>query len=169
MKLFFFFFLFFNIFLVNANAKVVYLDMNLLLSKSDVGIFLNNHLKKIADTNMMKYQNIENKIIKEEKNLLSQQNILEKSEFDKKLNELSNEVKIYRSNKKKSLDDLNEIKLKNIKKILDSLNPIISNYVNENSISLVVPRKNIIVGKKDLDITDKIIKLMNIKIQKLDF
>ncbi len=169
MKFFLLIFVLFNTFIFNVNAKVVYLDMNLILSKSNVGISLNNHLKKIADLNVEKYQNIENKIIKKEEVLLAQQNILEKSEFEKKLNEFSNEVKIYRSNKKKSLDDLNEIKLKNIKKILDLLNPIISNYVNENSISLVVPRKNIIVGKKDLDITDKIIKLMNVNIQELDF
>ena len=32
-----------------------------------------------------------------------------------------------------------------------------------------MPKKNIIVGKKNLDITDEIIKLLNNKIKKLNF
>ena len=59
--------------------------------------------------------------------------------------------------------------MENIKKILKVLNPIVTQYVNENSISLVIPKKNIIVGKKNLDITDKILELLDQKIKKLDF
>ena len=58
---------------------------------------------------------------------------------------------------------LNKIKIENTKKIFEILNPIITNYVEQNSISLVIPKKNIIVGKKNLDITDEIIKLLNNK------
>ena len=32
-----------------------------------------------------------------------------------------------------------------------------------------MPKKNIIVGKKNLDITDEIVKLLNDKVQSLDF
>ena len=71
--------------------------------------------------------------------------------------------------KKSSLKKLNKIKIDNTKKILEILNPIIKNYVDKNSISLVMPKKNIIVGKKNLDITDEIVKLLNDKVQSLDF
>ena len=64
---------------------------------------------------------------------------------------------------------MNKFKLDNTKKILEILNPIITNYVDRNSISLVMPKKNIIVGKKNLDITDEIVKLLNDKVQSLDF
>ena len=82
---------------------------------------------------------------------------------------MSNEINIYNAEKKSSLKKLNEIKIDNTKKILEILNPIITNYVDKNSISLVVPKKNIIVGKKNLDITDEIVKLLNDKVQSLDF
>ena len=76
--------------------------------------------------------------------------------------------------KKKNLisklnDELNENKINQTKRILNILNPIITSYVDANSISLVIPKKNIIIGKKKLDITDEIIKLLNNKSQKLDF
>ena len=38
--------------------------------------------------------------------------------------------------------------IKNTKEILELLNPIITNYVESNSIIMVLPKKNIIVGKK---------------------
>ena len=59
--------------------------------------------------------------------------------------------------------------LNNTKQILKILNPIITNYVDKNSISLVIPKKNIIVGKKNLDITSEIVKLLNDKVKSLDF
>ena len=49
------------------------------------------------------------------------------------------------------------------------LNPIIAKYVEENSIILVLPKKNIIVGKKNLDITNQIIKMLDKESTKLDF
>ena len=73
------------------------------------------------------------------------------------------------SNKKISTDKLNKIKIENTKEILKILNPIITKYVENNDISLVLKKTNIIVGKKDLDITEKIIKLLNGQIDKLNF
>ena len=55
------------------------------------------------------------------------------------------------------------------KEILRKLNPILTNYVDLNSISILIPKKNIIVGKKSLDITDEIINLLNNDTKKLDF
>ena len=101
--------------------------------------------------------------------LLSQQNILEKNEFDKRARILSEEIKKYRSEKKMLNDSLNDMKVKNTKKILEFLNPIITNYVEKNSISLVIPKKNIIIGQKKLDITEKIIKLLNDQKKSLNF
>ena len=53
--------------------------------------------------------------------------------------------------------------------VLNTLNPIISNYVEENSISIVFPKKNIIIAKKNLDITNSIMDLLNIQLKKIDF
>ena len=161
-----FFFLFSSFY---SQAQVVYIDVNSILNNSEVGKSLNTYIKEINDKNLISYKEIEEQFLKKEKELLAQRNILEESEFDKKLKELSKKVNIYRSEKKLSINKLNEIKLNNTKKILKILNPIITNYVDKNSISLVIPKKNIIVGKKNLDITNEIVKLLNDKVKSLDF
>ena len=153
----------------NTYAQIVYIDVNYILNSSEVGKSLNIYIKKIRDENIISYKEIEDQFIKKEKQLLAQKNIMKKEEFNEKLTILSNEINIYKSEKKSSLNKLNKIKLDNTKKILEILNPIITNYVDENSISLVMPKKNIIVGKKNLDITDEIVKLLNDKVQSLDF
>ena len=71
--------------------------------------------------------------------------------------------------KKKFNDDIDKEKLKYTKIVLKNLNPIISKYVEEHSISMVFPKKNIIIAKKNLDITNTIMELLNIQLNKIDF
>ncbi len=142
-------------------SKIVYIDINLILNKSEIGKSLNKYIQEINKKNIDSLKKLENDLIKKEEILISQKNILEKNEFEKKLNILSIEVKDYRSEKKNLQDKLNNIKIENTQKILELLNPIITDFVEKNSISFVLPKKNIIVGQKKLDITDRIIILLN--------
>ena len=41
--------------------------------------------------------------------------------------------------------------------------------MKDNSISLILRKKDIIVAKKNLDITSDIVKLLDIEIQKINF
>ena len=162
-------FILFNVLTFNAKAQIVYIDINYILNSSEVGKNLNNYLVRIKNQNSSKYEKIENDLVNKEKSLIAQQNILEKEEFQKKLKKLTSEVQKYRSDRKVSLEELNNIKINKTKEILSALNPIITKYVDENSISIVIPKKNIVVGRKNLDITNQIIKLLNNNITKLDF
>ncbi len=169
MKKIFFLIILLNFFTINSKAEIAYIDINFVLNSSEVGKHLNIYLQKINNKNSLKYKEIEDELVKKEKSLIAQQNILDKDEFQKQLKILTSEVQKYRSEKKTSLDELNNIKINKTKEILILLNPIITKYVDANSISMVIPKKNIIVGKKNLDITNEIIKLLNDKVNKLEF
>ena len=52
------------------------------------------------------------------------------------------------------------------KKILDLLNPILTNYVENNNITLVVEKKTVLIGKKNLDITVDILEIINLETKK---
>jgi len=162
-------FILLNILTLNSKAEIVYIDINFILNSSDVGKNLNTYLETIKNKNSLKYEKIENDLVNKEKSLIAQQNILDKEQFQKKLQKLTSEVQKYRSDKKVSLEELNNIKIDKTKEILLALNPIITKYVDENSISIVIPKKNIVVGRKNLDITNQIIKLLNKNITKLEF
>ena len=162
-------FILLNILTLNSKAEIVYIDINFILNSSDVGKNLNTYLETIKNQNLLKYEEIENDLVNKEKSLIAQQNILDKEQFQKKLKTLTSEVQKYRSDRKISLEELNNIKINKTKEILLALNPIITKYVDENSISIVIPKKNIVVGRKNLDITNQIIKLLNNNITKLEF
>ena len=148
MKNFFLGIIFFLFSSFSTYAQIVYIDINFILNSSEVGKSLNIYIKKIRDENNTSYKEIEGQFIRKEKELLAQQNILKKEEFDQKLKILSNEINIYKTEKKSSLNKLKKIQLDNTKKILEILNPIITNYVDKNSISLVVPKKILLLEKK---------------------
>ena len=64
---------------------------------------------------------------------------------------------------------MDEKKIIYTNKLLESLNPIISNYVEQNSIAVVIPKKMIIIGKKNLDITIPVMKILDKTIQIIKF
>ena len=153
----------------NSFSQISYIDINFILNTSEVGKELNKYIDEVSKEYSINYNKIEKNLIKKEQELVAQQNIIEKNEFEKKLSNLSKEINKYRSDKKLSKESLNKLKLKNTKKILKLLNPIITEYVNKNSISLVIPKKNIIIGKKNLDITNDVIILLNKQVTTLNF
>jgi len=48
---------------------------------------------------------------------------------------------------------------------MKEINPIIINYVKENSISVVLNKKNILIGQASYDITNDLLDLVNIKLK----
>ena len=48
------------------------------------------------------------------------------------------------------------------------MHPILTEYSSTNSISIVIQKKNIIIGKNELDITNDIMSILNKKIKKVD-
>ena len=167
-KIFFFIFILKIISITTSKAEIAYIDINYILKVSEVGKFLNVHIEKKKFEHEEKFKKLENELVKKEKSLMAKQNILEKEEFENQIKILTKQVKEYRKEKQKNIDNLNKFKIDNTKEILKVLNPIITEFVDTNSISIVIPKKNIIVGKKNLDITDKILKLLNESISQLN-
>ena len=166
----YYFLLFFLFFLNNAFAeqKTVYIDVNFLLSKSEAGIYINNELKKINDKNIEEYKKIENSLKSEEEKLLKQKNILKQNDFNDKANILREKYKSYQILKNTKNNDLKNIRNNSGKQILKVINDILAEYSAKNKISLIIDKKNIVIGKTELDITKNILDLLNNKIKKVE-
>ena len=104
-----------------------------------------------------------------ENDIIKKKNIIEKNEFEKKINILKGEIKKYRNKKLLFKKEIDKEKIKYTKVLLKTLNPIISKYVQDNSITIVFPKKSIITAKKNLDITNSIMQLLNSQLSKIDF
>ena len=161
---------FFLIFCVNsfAQEKIVYLDVNYIISESEAGKYINKELKKINDKNIEEFKKVENSIKSEEENLLKQKNLIKEEEFNKKANELRDKYKSYQELKNIKNNDLKKLRDDAGNKILNIINEILSKYSTENKISLFLEKKNVIIGKSNLDISDNILNLLNDKIKKVE-
>ena len=168
-------FLLFIIFFVSginnlyANNTIAYLDMQKLMSQSIAGKNANMQIDAIHKKNINKFKETEKKLQDDEKNLISQKNILEKNEFKKKVEELRARANKYQKIKNEAIKKVNNQRINASKKLIDIINPILAEYSNNKSISFVIQKKYIILGKTELDITTDIIELLNKKVKKINF
>tara|TARA_B110000444_G_scaffold254963_1_gene288409 strand:+ start:452 stop:976 length:525 start_codon:yes stop_codon:yes gene_type:complete len=162
-----FFFFAFNLINVNANEKIVYIDTNYILNQSLVGKSILAKLNSKQKKNIENFKKTENSFKETEKKIIASKNVTSEEEFKKKVLELRNTVKAYQVSRKKAQEDLMKEKNKLNNKLLDLLNPILTTYSKENSISIIIEKRNIIIGKTDLDITEEIVNILDKKIKKL--
>jgi len=158
------FLLYFNQ-VISDDLKIVYVDVDNIINNSNAGKMITKQLEKLNNDNIKKFKIKETKLTDEEKNLLKQKNVLSKEELQKKVKILQKKVGNYKNEIKTARIDLDKKRINATTKILDVLNPILSEYSAKNSISLIIQKKNIVIGKSDLDITSQILKLVNAKIK----
>ena len=151
----------------NESSSIVYINMDKVMKKSAAGKSLIEQLDKIHQANIMEFKKIEDSLKFEESSLMSQKNILSKEEFAKKINSLKKSINDYKKNKKIKIDLVSKKKVDATNKFFEILNPILTNYSKNNDISIILRKKDIVIAKSDLDITDKIIELVNLKIKKI--
>ena len=155
--------------IVLADEKIAFIDLNFIMNNSVAGKSIITFIDNVSKEKNNDFKIIENKIKKDENELISKKNIIEESIYIKKVNEIRIRINDYKLERQKFNKNLNEKKIKYKNSLLEKLNPIISNYVEQNSITVVLPKKMIIIGKKDLDITRQILEMLDKSIKKINF
>tara|TARA_A100001234_G_scaffold203612_1_gene197891 strand:+ start:1137 stop:1655 length:519 start_codon:yes stop_codon:yes gene_type:complete len=159
----------FNFKIASANEKIAFIDLNYIMNNSLAGTSINNFINDLSIEKNKDFKLIEDEIKRDENELISKKNIIDESIYNKKVNEIKIRIKDYKLERQKFNKNLNEKKIKYNNFLLEKLNPIISNYVENNLITIVLPKKMIIIGKKDLDITNQILEILNNSVQKINF
>ncbi len=157
-----FFLIVFVLFQTNSFSKnIVYLDIQYIIDNSSLGIHYKNNLNKIKNQNIKKLKIKEDQINKKETQINNQKNILSKDEIQKQISELNELLKKFQIERNKLNNEILEQKKNYSSEILKLLNPLLTDYVEKNGITLVIEKKNILVGKNSLDITPNILKIFN--------
>ena len=167
MKFFLPLFLFFFIISssVISDQKIVFVDMDRLVSVSKPGSSIFRQLQDINNKNLNFLKNEEKKFKEKERKLITQKNIVSEADFQNKVDELKSEIDSYNQNRKKMIEKFNKLKVENTNNLLNLINPILAKYSTENEISIILQKKDLIIGKTELDITDKIIMIINNEIK----
>ena len=148
-----------------ADQKIVFVDMDRLVSVSKPGSSIFKQLKDINNKNLNFLKNEEKKFKEQEKKLIAQKNIITEDDFTNKVEKLRSEINDYNLDRKKMIEEFNKLKVENTNNLLKQINPILTKYSKENEISIILQKKDLIIGKTELDITDEIIKIINVEIK----
>ena len=150
-----------------AQEKIAYIDIDKLLNDSIAGKLITKKIENKYKTDLESFKKTESELANEEKEILSQKNILSSDEFNKKVSTFKKKVKDFRDQQKNSRNKINEIKTKSTSILIKNINPLIEDYAKKKSIDIILPKDSILIARSDLEITEIILKLLNDKIKEI--
>ncbi len=162
-------FIIFFILTFNVSAEIYFIDLDKIVNQSEVGKFINKTISENNKNNDLKFEKIRVELKKQEDELINQKNILSEEEFGKKLNLLKKEVNDFNLKNKTRLEKQRNDMVVYKSKLLKSIEPILIEYMKENNISYILQKKNILIGREDLNKTNDIISIVNQKVDKTIF
>ena len=161
-------FLFLSINFLNADDKVSYIDIDIILTNTKAGKLLLTSLKEEETLKIDKFKLKDQDFKNDELKILAKKNLISKEEINKSLNELNTKYQDYKKNKMNEIESLKLKRNRNIIKFLNLINPIIEKYMAENSIYILMDKKNVFIASKDYDITNNLIELIDNQIKTFD-
>ena len=171
MKFFFvnIFILFFLLGSSNANENIRFININYIVKNSEAGKALNKIIDSKSKKITIELNDLGKKIENKKNKIVSQKNILKKEEYEKLVKTYEDEVKRFNSIRIKKNEDFNKYRINSQKKIIEALNPIITAFLKKESVQILLQKEQIIFGDKELDITEKILRIFNDKHKKIKF
>ena len=139
--------------------------MDKVISTSKSGSSILKQLSDLNKKNLNFLKDEEKKFKEKETKLISQKNIISETDFKSKVNELKSQIKIYNQNRNKMLADFNKSKVDNTNNLLELINPILVKFSNDKEIAIILQKKDLVVAKTELDITDEVIKIVNSEVK----
>ena len=141
--------------------NIYFIDFSRVLNNSKAGSEAQKKLKDNFESESKKFKLEEENIRKEEKDLISQKKVLSNEDYQKKLNVLRSKAALIQKSQQDSLNLIATSRNNARQALLTSLNPIIKKYMEENNIRIVLDKQSVILGDTALEITDKIIEILN--------
>ena len=146
-----------------ADKQISYLDMEYVVKNSNIGKSVFDKINKENNKNIEKLKIKDEELKNLEQNIKKKQNIISEEEFNKKIKELRVKIKTFRAEKDEMVKYINKLQKQELTILYEKINPIIQNYMEANSIEIILDKKNIIIGKASSNITEDIIKDINKK------
>tara|TARA_B100001057_G_scaffold9694_1_gene9104 strand:- start:1600 stop:2130 length:531 start_codon:yes stop_codon:yes gene_type:complete len=153
--------------LLNAQDNIAFIDLNAVFDNSQAGKKINKEVKNKRVKNNDEFKKFKEEIDIKRNKLIAQKNVLAKEEFKKKIIELEKNIKKMNQSLKKKNDDLTKFQIKARSEFFINLRPILEEYSKNNEISIILKKKDILIGKTSLDISKNILDLFDKKIKKL--
>ena len=151
-----------------AQEKVVFIDINFIFKNSIVGKELNEKIAKKENEINLEIKKFKKDIEVEKNEITSQKNVISVEEYNKKIKILETKINEMNDLILKKTNELNKFK-KNVETSFSKeLNLIIEKYSTENSIDMILDKSNILMARKELNITQQVINLFNENVKEIN-
>ena len=165
MKKYIIFFLLFNLSFPSLSEDgVFFLDVDYLLNNSNYGKKIILELNNINEKNNSEIENFEKELKKEDDEINNVKNIISKDELKIRVNNLKKKIITYRKRKDEIFNEYNDVKNKKLDIFFKKITPYLEEFMEINSINLILDKKNIFIANENYDITKSLIEFLNLKL-----
>ena len=163
LNLFLFIFLIFFSFFSKSYSedKIVFLDVEFAVNNSNIGQKILNNLNETRKNEINKLKKIEEELKGKDKEINNVKNIISKEELDKKIKEFKKDIEKFNLRKNEIQKKFVKDKNNKLDELFKKINPLIIEYMDDNSIEMIIGKNNVYLAKSNLDITKDIIELIN--------
>ena len=144
-----------------SKENIGFVNVDYLIQNSNIGKKL---LANINDKDKKNLDNLKkkNQILQDlESSIKKKKNVISDEAYNKEVIDFKKKFQEFSKEKNKIVQEFNIFKKKEIKNIFKKINPIINDYMEENSVNLLFEYKNIFMGAKKLKLTEDILKKIN--------
>ena len=168
LKIIFFLLLILNFYNLSFAEETYFIDMNKLLNQSKAGKEAQDFLKKKIITRDKKFKEEGEVLKKEEIDLIAKKKTLSADEYKKTLNQLREKNVKFQRKRANFTRAIATQRADARNRLMQGLDPILTKYMSENNIQIIIYKKYVAMANSKLDLTDKIIEILNKELKSLN-
>ena len=144
-----------------SDESTVFIDIDFILNNSNLGKSIYLELETLNKENIKKLK-VKEKILKENEDIINKKkNVSSKEQINKDIKKLKQEFDKYKLEKKKLVENFRLKKEEKLDSFLIKINPLIQEYMKQNSIDIILEKNQIFIGNNNKDITNNILELVD--------
>jgi len=155
------FFIFFNLINSSNSKETAFIDIDYVIANSNIGKKVLENIDKLDKKNIENLKK-KNKSLKElEIAIKNKKNVISEEAYKKEVESFKKKVQEFNNEKNQLVKNFNDFKRVEIENIFKKISPIINNYMEENSVNVLLDSKNIFMGSKKSNLTEDILNKIN--------
>ena len=146
----------------SSNSKeTAFVDIDFIIANSDIGKKVLSSIDKLNKENLENLKK-KNKSLQElEITIKNKKNVISDDAFKKEVVSFQKKVQKFKEDKNKVVKNFNDFKRKELENVFKQISPIINDYMEKNSVSVLLDSKNIFMGSKASNLTKDILERIN--------
>lgn len=149
------------------DSKIAVVDVQQVVKQSLAAKDISDQIEKKRLAHQMEITKQEERLEKKNQELTKQRAVLSPEAYDKSVKAFKEQVAEVQRDVQKRRSDLDRIYTNALSEIQKSVYAIISKLSEERGFSIAIPTSQILFAKKELDISDEVLKRLDIQLPKI--